>query len=260
MSVLSRFEKTRKFLVCALFCLLSSSGFSQKFEVLYVQFDGGIDTTKFLPSPFYPNPDTLAKSIFLYADGKSLIKQTEDTPYERKRYLVEKTTGKFHDLISYNMSKNNVYYNDYFKGETREVSFFFDIRYIIEDKLPHFEWKSLEGEKTILNYHCKHASARYPVDKNLLFEVWYTEDIPAVGGPMDLNGLPGLILEVSRNRQPFYEVLAIKRLPDDAKVLIEKPLPGEKAMTFGEYQKLRYGVPFVNHNTKPPGKDSIKKK
>ena len=152
------------------------------------------------------------------------------------------------------MSKNNVQYNDYLKDETRELSYFFDIKYLIEDKLPDYEWKLLEEEKTILNYHCKYASARYPVDKNLLFEVWYTEDIPAVGGPIDLNGLPGLILEVSRNRQPFYKALAIKRLPDDVKVLIEKPLPDEKALTLGEYQKIRFGVPFINENKKPPGK------
>ena len=153
-------------------------------------------------------------------------------------------------MIGYNMSKNNVQYNDYLKGETRELSFFFDIKYLIEDKLPHFEWKMLEEEKTILNYRCKRASARYPVDKNLLFELWYTGELPALGGPMDLNGLPGLILEVARNRKPFYKVLAIKRLPDDAKVLIEKPLPNEKAITLSEYQKIRFGVPFVNENKK----------
>lgn len=254
MSGLSRLRKCRNFLFCPLFFLFSCSGFCQKFEVLYAQFDGGIDTATFLPSPFYPNPDTLAKWIFLYANGKSLIKQTEDTPYEKKSYLVSKTTGNLDNIISYNMSKNNVHYNDYLKGETRELSYFFDIKYLIEDKLPRFEWKMIEGEKTILNYYCKQASARYPIDKNLLFDVWYTEDIPAVGGPMDLNGLPGLILEVSRNGHPFYKVLAIKRLPDDAKILIEKPLPNEKAITLGEYQKIRFGVPFVNENTKPPNK------
>ena len=243
-----------KFSFCVLFSVLSLNTFSQKFEVLYAQFDRGIDTTTHLPSPLYPNPDTLAKWIFLYANGKSLIKQTEDTPYEKRSYLLNRVTSRFDTMISYNMSKNNVQYNDYLKNETRELSYFFDIKYLIEDKLPDYEWKLLEGEKTILNYHCKHASARYPVDKNLLFEVWYTKDIPITGGPMDLNGLPGLILEITRNGKPFYKVLAIKGLSDDAKVLIEKPLPGEKALTLNEYQKIRFGVPFVNENTKPPGK------
>ena len=172
MSALCRLGKTRKFLLCALFCLLLSSGFSQKLEVLYAQFDGGIDTTTFLPSPFYPNPDTLAKWIFLYADGKSLIKQTEDTPYEKKSYLVNKATGNLDNIIRYNMGKNDIFYNNYVKYETRSITHFFDIRYVIDDKLPRFEWKVLEGEKTILNYHCKLARARYPIDKNLLFEVW----------------------------------------------------------------------------------------
>ncbi len=258
MNILDRFEVLVKFSFCVLFSLLSLDVSSQKFEVLYVQFDGGVDTTIFKPSPFYPNPDTLAKWIFLYAGGKSLIRQTEDTPYEKKSYLVNKATGKFDDIISYNMSKHNVQYNDYLKGETREVTYFFDIKYLIEDKLPSYEWKLLEKEKTILNYHCKLASARYPVDKNLFFEVWYTEDIPALGGPMDFNGLPGFVLEVIRNMQPFYKVLSVKRLPDDANLVIEKPAPGEKSLTLNEYQKIRFGVPFENENTKPPTKATKK--
>ncbi len=250
--------KCKKFLLCALFCSLSIAGFNQKFEVLYAQFGSVMDTTKYQVPPFYPNPDTLAKWIFLYANEKSLIRQTDDSPYEKKSYLVNRATGELDGYTVYNMSKNNVQYNDYLKGQTREVSHFFDIRYIIEDKLPHYEWKFLEKEKTILNYLCKHATARWPVDKNLLFDVWYTEDIPALGGPMDFNGLPGFVLEVSRNGQPFYKALSIKTLPDDTKVLIEKPLPDEKAMTLADYQKLRYGVPFENHDKKPPTKNTWK--
>ena len=77
---------------------------------------------------------------------------------------------------------------------------------------------------------------------------------------MDLNGLPGLVLEVVRNMQPFYKVLSVRKLPDDAIVPIEKPYPSDKSITLREYQKIRFGVPFVNYNKQPPTKDTLKNK
>lgn len=245
---------------CAIPYLISFTGLSQKSEVLYAQFYEPMDTTLHQPRPPYPNPDTVAKWIFIYVDGKSIVKQTEDSPYEKKTYRVNKSTGRFDSFIDYNMSKNDINYNDYTTNNMREVVYFFDVKYLIEDKLPEYEWKLQEGEKTILNFRCKLASARYPVDKTLLFDVWYTEEFPAQGGPMDLNGLPGLILEVDRNKQPFYKALSVKKLPDDANIVIEKPSRDEKGITLSEYNKIRFGVPFINHDKRPPFKDSLKNK
>jgi GLPGLI family protein len=247
-----------KYFATIIFILTCFCTYGQKFEVLYAQFDNALDTARYATSPFHPNPDTLAKWIFLYADGISLCKQPENSPYEKKIYLLNKVTSDLDDITTYNMSKNDVYYNDYNKDETRRVNYFFDVKYIIEDVLPNYEWTFHDERKMILNYSCKRASARYPLDRHLLFDVWYTEDIAAVGGPMDVNGLPGLILEVARNKQPFYRALSVKTLPDSITLTIQKPLMSQKAITFAEYQKLRFGVPFENHNKRPPTKNDNK--
>ena len=77
---------------------------------------------------------------------------SEDTPYEKKSYLLNRVTSRFDTMIDYNMSKNNIQYNDYVKDETRELSYFFDIKYLIEDKLPHFEWKLKHRRKISKQY------------------------------------------------------------------------------------------------------------
>lgn len=237
-----------------IFILTCCCMYGQKLEVIYVQFDNPLDTATYATGPFHANPDTLAKWTFLYDDGISICKQPENSPYERKIYLFNKLTSEFDDITNYNMSKNDVYYNDYNKRETRRVNYFFDVKYLIEDSLPNYEWVFYNETKMILNYACKKASARYPLDRRLVFDVWYTEDIAAVGGPMDINGLPGLVLEVARNRQPFYTAMLVRALPNSSIPAIQKPLLNQKTITFGEYQKLRFGVPFENHNQRPPVK------
>lgn len=224
----------------------------QKYEILYMQYDQVMDTTTHEIPPFYSNPDTLAKWTLTYVAGRGLLRQTDDSKYERKRYYLNKQTQKFDDFTFYNMSMKDVYYNDYKRKQTFRINYFFDVKYVIEDSLLQFEWIFYDDTKTILGYRCKRAKARYPLDKNLLFDVWYSEEIPINAGPMDLNGLAGLILQVDRNGEPFYKALSLRHLADEEALDIEKPLDSQKAITFTEYQKVRFGVPFENHNQRPP--------
>ena len=150
----------------AILSLYSRGSYAQKYEILYMQFDPvHIDTTLHEVPPFHENTDTLAKWIVTYSKGKTLIKQTDDTPYERH-------------------------------------------------SLPKYNWVRDGERKKILSYNCKHAIARNPVDRSLVFDVWYTEEVPVPCGPFDLNGLPGLILQVDRNGDRFYEVISVKKLPE----------------------------------------------
>ena len=199
----------------AILSLYSRGSYAQKYEILYMQFDPvHIDTTLHEVPPFHENTDTLAKWIVTYSKGKTLIKQTDDTPYERHTYYLNKQTRQFDEFTFYNMSKNEVYYNDYIQKRTRHIAYFFDLKYVIDDSLPKYNWVRDGERKKILSYNCKHAIARNPVDRSLVFDVWYTEEVPVPCGPFDLNGLPGLILQVDRNGDRFYEVISVKKLPE----------------------------------------------
>ena len=104
---------------CLLFfyLLFVSTAFAQKLEVLYAEIKPIADSTKYVPVlPASSNYDTLAKWIWKYDNGKALISQTEDSPYELKTYLVNKETNSLDKFTRYNMAKNDIYYNDYEKN------------------------------------------------------------------------------------------------------------------------------------------------
>ena len=63
----------------------------------------------------------------------------------------------------------------------------------IEDKIYDFNWTLIDEQKTILGYQCFKAETTFRGRK---FEVFYTPEIAISHGPLKLNGLPGIILEV----------------------------------------------------------------
>lgn len=78
-----------------------------------------------------------------------------------------------------------------------------------------YHFKPENEFKTVASYRCQKA-----IGKNLNGSevvVWFTEDIPITSGPLNVYGLPGLILEVySPQRKIFYKAVAITsdQIPD----------------------------------------------
>jgi GLPGLI family protein len=240
----------------SLFLLLPLSGYCQKLEVIYAQYAKHIDTSYQKPISLDLRGDTLSKWVYRYANGVSLFRQPPDSPEENVVMVKNLKTGNIDKITSVNMSRKNVCFIDYSTRKVVDISHFFDEEYAIEDSLLNYEWKFIDDKKVILGHPCKRAMAKYPFDNNVLFDVWYATDLSNVGQPLELDNLPGLILEISRNGKPFYEALSIRHLPADEQVVIERPISSAKSTTYREYHKLRYSVPFVNHNKQPPPRKS----
>ncbi len=70
--------------------------------------------------------------------------------------------------------------------------------FLLETKLPVIDWKVNSATKEILGYQCQQATGRFG---GRTYTAWFTADIPVQYGPWKLNGLPGLILEASDDKQ-----------------------------------------------------------
>lgn len=85
--------------------------------------------------------------------------------------------------------------------------------YEITDFWIPIQWQITQESKVISNYTCFKAKT---VFRGLVWEVWFTSEIPVSIGPWKLYGLPGLILEAtSENKKYSYIVTEINFKSDD---------------------------------------------
>lgn len=98
-------------------------------------------------------------------------------------------------------------------------------------------WQLINESKKIQNYLCKKAQ----IQKNgRKFIVWYTLQIPISYGPLKLNGLPGLILEIEEAEK--YCKIVFQSMELDTRDLthlsIRKYLENKQIQSFEEYEKM----------------------
>ena len=132
---------------------------------------------------------------------------------------------------------------------------FFGKKFLIKDTLPKLDWKMAGETKQIGQYLCFKATAkktsneidfasfRRPTSENpsenapkeIEIIAWYTMQIPVNQGPNDYWGLPGLILEVTRDRTTLFCSKII--LNPEEKEVIELPSKG-KEITKAAYDDI----------------------
>ena len=98
-------------------------------------------------------------------------------------------------------------------------------------------WQLFNESKQIQNYHCKKAQ----IKKNgRTFTVWYTLQIPISMGPLKLNGLPGLILEVEEAEKYCKIVFQSMDLDskDQSHFSIKKYVENKKIQSYESYEKM----------------------
>ncbi|WP_322970726.1 GLPGLI family protein [Faecalibacter sp. LW9] len=74
------------------------------------------------------------------------------------------------------------------------------LSYKFKDDVTKLTWELVDEEKRIQNYKAKKAKTK-AFGKN--WTAWYTEKIPVAYGPYKFQGLPGLILELSDDKNNF---------------------------------------------------------
>jgi GLPGLI family protein len=172
------------------------------------------------------------------------------TELENTKILLEL---KFNNTVSY-FTKANLKKGDEFNLGEEGLSIligFEELYYNLKDKLlfsdygelliktpSNHNWNILSESKKIDNYLCYKATciesytARDGKTKERVITAWFCPEIPYSFGPLEFNGLPGLILELEKNGN---KVVAKSILLSDK--TIELKIPNKKTITKEQYDK-----------------------
>ena len=110
-------------------------------------------------------------------------------------------------------------------------------QYLIWDTIGAENWNFVGESKKILGYNC--IAALYVNSKNDSTLVWYTTEIPRPFGPFSYVGFPGLVMEVSDQRNRL-QIKATKIDKDEVIVLMPQKI---KLISMAEAIELRIAKP-----------------
>lgn len=104
--------------------------------------------------------------------------------------------------------EDDVWYNDYSTGNFTNYRFILGDNYLLSGALMNIEWKLTPTEtRDIAGFNCRKATGII-FDSVYVF-AFYTDEITISGGPMGINGLPGMILGLTIPRM-FTSYIATK--------------------------------------------------
>jgi GLPGLI family protein len=107
-----------------------------------------------------------------------------------------------------NAADDNIWYSDYTTGTFTDYKFVFDDMYLLSDSFMKIDWKLVPNEtREIAGFSCRKAVGKL-FDSVYVF-AFYTDEITISGGPMGIQGLPGMILGITIPRM-FTSWIATK--------------------------------------------------
>jgi GLPGLI family protein len=90
---------------------------------------------------------------------------------------------------------DNVVHRDFSKGTVTAAKNIYEEHFLIKDAPQKHSWRILTEVRTIAGYKCRKAVTR--ICDSVYVVAFYTDDIPVSGGPEQMGGLPGMILEIA---------------------------------------------------------------
>tara|TARA_R110000868_G_scaffold5985_4_gene34742 strand:- start:2732 stop:3445 length:714 start_codon:yes stop_codon:yes gene_type:complete len=144
-------------------------------------------------------------------------------------------------------STKTIYYKDYntnvYRFESsRKNRYLITENTSIKDEIPIYNWILEDKSQTIAGYLCKKAKTeRTLFGRKQYIIAWYCEDLPINDGPMDFNGLPGLILQIEIGNMNIIKFEKLKFLKDE-NTTIDEPVNQSPMLNISQYErKVLYG-------------------
>jgi len=189
----------------------------------------------------------------------SLYFNNSQSLFEYKEKYLEKDSVELvkngDDKIDMTIHDNSCYYICNYKEQNLIRENFGNLngidKYEIEESIPTISWNLTEGTKKINQYNCNNANCRF---RGRNYTVWFTTEIQSSFGPLKLNGLPGLILEVidDTNEVQLYAKqiqkvdTRIKNSPTGLRII---PRAEYLKMIAASFKKLEDVFKFMASNT-----------
>jgi len=89
----------------------------------------------------------------------------------------------------------NIVFTDYAAGKVTALKQIYEEKFLVKDTMRKIKWKLQDEVRTIAEYKCRRAVG--VMYDSVYVIAFYTDDIPASGGPEMFSGLPGMIMEVA---------------------------------------------------------------
>lgn len=129
-------------------------------------------------------------------------------------------------------SQTCIYYSNHVASKSRSVG---DDKFCVVDSLPKINWELKEDTMTIDGLVCQKARGYFV---NKFYTVWFAPSIPFSAGPLNMHGLPGLIiLATSEDEKIRYRMKSINYPLQNP--IIQKNCQGEKQVTNTEFIKIQ---------------------
>lgn len=183
-----------------------------------VQIDRSLLTVRYRFSTAHPSPDgSPVWCDILVQVGERYIKQTDlclhydcliwtapaasESLFAAREKAGVRPSNLFSEIVCDRESREmQVVCGDFFQAAAKMYA----------QPLPQITWRLSEEEQTVCGYTCRRADARFG-GRN--WTVWYAPEIPLATGPWKLNGLPGLILKATDNRDFTFDCVGIDQRP-----------------------------------------------
>jgi GLPGLI family protein len=214
-------------LIIAASALLISTGTKaqvQSGKVIYdetiklnVQLDG--DAAQF--QHMFPREQRLQHVLYFTQDAALFEPVPKEQPKEEE--VVDAGNGGPRIRMQMDAPKDKIYTNIR-DGKTVEQRDFMTRKFLVSGDIAKSAWKMTGNQKTVLNYPCQEAVMIRDKDTTT---AWFTTAIPISAGPHGWSGLPGLILEATRNSDITITAQSVTPGPVEAG-LIKEPKGGKK--------------------------------
>lgn len=162
------------------------------------------------------NPNFIVIHNVQHGDTSNMDNLTEREPFN---IFVDLEKGELYQKV---------------KNTIAEIGIPVDSIMLISEKTGINSWTLHPDQKLVGNYICQKATTRF---RGRDYTAWFSPDIPLSFGPWKLNGLPGLILEVSDATHQVYFLAVSINIESGKKITINPETQRYPVVSVINYQK-----------------------